>query len=546
MSESENRTNPNYSESNQPLEEAASTPPEDVGDRPAESAEASPDTEVGAQEWETVDFPHAIRIADLLQSGEADEAPTADSPPGEMTFDPALPENVAFSPPGKLLKPSAGEEMPSVPVESRSPNSHPQTPGEREALLERLQQDNGELHHRVEQLETLLHETRQSLQQQRSQALDRQKLLDRRTAELKTAREEGEHLAHQVNSLTQQIREQTNVIEGLSADFQTSQERLARMERECALTQERYNEHSQMLLQTQNLCRDLRSRLHRQQRHTLQFKAALEKCIENPQENAKAAIAAVGEPMSAGEVSSAESSEPSAPGESSSAGIVPKAQPIAPWSAPSDSEVVSILTAPPSGKPPADLSRYRLQPPATGETLPPKTVEASAEGTVAPPSTAQTEEKSRREDGPMWEDLDPLIQRPQSPGTSDRFSAPDPSSRESWSAEVPSPLTPLSRSEKPSSTPNPPQTPASRGGTSEEELLLKAKAYAEKLEGSSSQESEAVSAAPTEPSPNTTVTTASSTEEPNWPAPVVYPLRGNGKKRRSLSAVELPSFPNQK
>ncbi len=54
------------------------------------------------------------------------------------------------------------------------------------------------------------------------------------------------------------------------------------MERECAIIQTNYDEQSHRLLQSENVCRELRTRLMRQQRQTLQFKAALEKCLDAP------------------------------------------------------------------------------------------------------------------------------------------------------------------------------------------------------------------------------------------------------------------------
>jgi hypothetical protein len=58
------------------------------------------------------------------------------------------------------------------------------------------------------------------------------------------------------------------------------QQRIAQMEEEHAQTQQRYQEKTYQLQQVEHTCQELRSRLHRQQRHALQFKAALEKCLE--------------------------------------------------------------------------------------------------------------------------------------------------------------------------------------------------------------------------------------------------------------------------
>ncbi|MGL4499976.1 MAG: hypothetical protein ACRCU2_13005, partial [Planktothrix sp.] len=87
-----------------------------------------------------------------------------------------------------------------------------------------------------------------------------------------------------------------------------------------ALTQQRYNEQFHELVQFQNSNRELRSRLHRQQRQTLQFKVALERCLENKisLETGKQTL----ETLSSRE-------EQSLP---SSALLTPKAPPVQPWS----------------------------------------------------------------------------------------------------------------------------------------------------------------------------------------------------------------------
>ncbi|MEG3979167.1 hypothetical protein QT970_31840, partial [Microcoleus sp. herbarium8] len=81
----------------------------------------------------------------------------------------------------------------------------------------------------------------------------------------------------------QTLQSQEILVESLRNKLASSQTRLAIVERECASTVQRYNEQFHQLVATENVCRELRSRLHRQQRHTLQFKAALERSLEMPQ-----------------------------------------------------------------------------------------------------------------------------------------------------------------------------------------------------------------------------------------------------------------------
>ena len=120
---------------------------------------------------------------------------------------------------------------------------------------------------------------------------------------------------HSSNSdLVQQVTE-------LTAQLENSQQRVAQLERECSLTQASYNEQSHQLVQVENTCRELRSRLTRQQRHTLQLKVALEKCLEVPVPNYQSQVDTEWE---SGDLRDTPCLPP----------ISPQVQPIQPWSAP--------------------------------------------------------------------------------------------------------------------------------------------------------------------------------------------------------------------
>lgn len=70
------------------------------------------------------------------------------------------------------------------------------------------------------------------------------------------------------------IQQQQRVIAHLSQELHSQQMRLAQQEQEQL-------QSARLLEQTQANCQDLRARLKRQQQQTLQFKAALEQCIES-------------------------------------------------------------------------------------------------------------------------------------------------------------------------------------------------------------------------------------------------------------------------
>lgn len=81
------------------------------------------------------------------------------------------------------------------------------------------------------------------------------------------------------------------LVETLTEQLQSSHEQIAQLERECAAVQQRSNDNLQQFTQSEQTARDLRSRLHRQQRYTLQFKAALEKCLDVPPATAQGFVA---------------------------------------------------------------------------------------------------------------------------------------------------------------------------------------------------------------------------------------------------------------
>ena len=124
----------------------------------------------------------------------------------------------------------------------------------------------------------IIHQLRQDKRQLQERVWDLEATLNRI--------EHGPEIQQSVSRATSEIldgdaaRRQQSLVETIRAKLQTCEHQMARMEREFALTQQRYNEQTYQLQQSEQTCEELRSRLNRQQRYTLQFKAALEKCLE--------------------------------------------------------------------------------------------------------------------------------------------------------------------------------------------------------------------------------------------------------------------------
>jgi len=188
------------------------------------------------------------------------------------------------------------------------------------SLIQELNQCNSILLDRVSQLEEALERSQNALKAEVKRSQD-YSFAEYNSGpaiaqDLAAAQEQAIDLYNQLEFVHQTSQRQQILIETLTGQLETSQERVAELERESALVQQRYNEQTQLLAQQESNCRDLQARLHRQQRYTLQFKAALEKSLDVSQ------YEPVAEVLNA--VHSTES------------GLLPKVQHIEPWTSPLD------------------------------------------------------------------------------------------------------------------------------------------------------------------------------------------------------------------
>ncbi len=265
------------------------------------------------EEWQTVDFPHAIPV---------DQIPVSDSGGIEPMALSNLPEIPSFL-----------EKTPQV-----QPDIHSHAVGDHSTdFIHALQDCNQDLVERITELEAELDQCQQALR-------EKETLLNQRVQELGLAQEQVTRLFGKQELSNQVIQRQQVLVETLTQQWEDSQVKMAQMERDCALTQQRYNEQLHELMQTQNMYRELRSRLHRQQRHTLQFKAALERCLEQParlESQNRQPNPNPSERIRDATVLS--ESEPAQPITTvTSTPVVSKLPPVQPWSVQSDAEEESV------------------------------------------------------------------------------------------------------------------------------------------------------------------------------------------------------------
>lgn len=378
------------------------------------------------------------------------------------------------------------------------------------ALAQKMRQRNRRLLDQVTELREALKESQEALHSEQMRSRDRDTLLTQQIEEFNIVQEQLTRLFHTLESSHQAAQRQQILIETLSEQLQSSQERIAQLERECALTQQRYNEQSHQLLQAANTCRELRTRLHRQQRQTLQFKAALEKSLEMSSPS-----------------NSPGKQQPHQKSGITNPSVVPKAQPIKPWSAEPElledtSNIDTIWNRP---IPLAPLSAVSF---SEAEPIDVRRIEETDSLSIVDTSDsvetaiASSQESADTEMELEQELLAEMTFLAEASGLSEL---------QSDLADVQAPLTPELEANPDESEPpvpylsDPQETPSPEYTT---ELDIETETLNEEVWGDSTRE-------PAQP--NEVVLPQS-----NWPSPVLYPLRPP-KKRKSLAAIDLPSFP---
>jgi myosin heavy subunit len=412
----------------------------------------------------------------------------------------------------------------SSPVEADDPVTETRTKdADWFALIQKMRQRNRRLLDQMGELRQTLREKQETLQLEQMRSRDQETLLVQQTEEISTLQEQLSRLFHALESSHQAAQRQQILIETLSEQLQSSQERVAQLERECSLVQQRYNEQSHQLLQAANTCRELRTRLQRQQRQTLQFKVALEKSLE----------------MTA----SSNAAPPQQPRQRS--GVVPKAQPIQPWSAaPEVDEDISSFDT---------LWKQPIRLEATSTEFLSDTEPSEVRGSdgINLPSQAEASEPVEIVVAKRGS-----VSEAELFGTAAIASSPDTDAIElELEQELLDELTSLAQASgltefqadlanaQTNVTPEPEISPeesseATLSPSDVEQTLLSEDAYELDTELETPNEDLWEDSSADDPDQSDEVILP----QPNWPSPVLYPLR-SPKKRNSLAAIDLPSFP---
>lgn len=471
---------------------------------PLVSSETTPETREAAQEQPRISF---IGDAGGLRFDTSRE-PNSETAEAEdrNLFDIDLEELLRFEPVNitSLNESSASDRTQTID----SPNENPEISETETAdfdvlelvsLSEALQQQNNDLLSHVQDLERLLDECNRALESQIKRSQTAETKLAEQSKELGTTQEQLTRLFRELEASHQVAQRQQILIETLNHQLQSSQERVAELERQCAFIQQRYNEQSQILLQTETTRQELQDRLQRQQRYTLQFKAALDKCLDMP--TIKEINAEISNLLNSSE------NQNNPQNLSEAVQLLLKPQPIKPWSAASE------ITIKESNIPQDETSRNLLLP-EFGNPLPkfegnfesfsnPFLEIAKSDPNLGADLSEQSIDNPPGNFGEaeeaMWRELERLTQ-----GTTVNITP-----QETSVIPQPSDLLPANTEETPI------------------------------------KEAELLSATPTietnlEPAKNEQL--VDSKPHPISPSPIVYPQR-TPKKIKSLAAVDLPSFP---
>ncbi|MGV0027244.1 hypothetical protein [Phormidesmis priestleyi] len=578
MNEAENSNSPDWLEYSDSQDDSAQVVEGAIVSAIVVHSAAEEDTREDAENgWETINFPNALSVDQIPHTEELEQA-TAQIVQLKHQYKAAIDHTQVI------------EQQHTVAIE----------------CIRELEQRNRELTAQISRLEDALEQSRKATRLERrrwktqmlAQIAQTEEKLQAQAAivsQKDQAFTDAQHsiakLFHELEQSHQTAQKQQILIETLTGQLESSQEQVAQLERECALTQQRYDDQIQTVRQAENSCRDLRSRLHRQQRYTLQFKAALEKCLEVPSPQSQTEISEISEKSDAPVQLFAPKAQPVQPWSAQPEFLAVDAQfpegsiepdsysvPTTPtvWEVEPESPILESLSEPSlessdsADQPPlmpdawtsdsVELSEIALPQPPTQPTPVSYTIKP-AEETETPEEThhwnvqlfdlqpsVQTEVESTHSEADLEQKLNAALE------TFESDAETEPVALEKSLREEPAADLPISDSD----STTPPEI-------AETEIAM----LESKVDGESESASEALitpfeqvlldRVAPIlEASPFITLQPTAHTEpdseqvedvlktpfQSSGPSPVVYPLRST-KKRQSLAAVELPSFPRR-
>jgi len=172
-----------------------------------------------------------------------------------------------------------GSEFPDLPESLAKLVEQDQDVSE---LVSTVQQRYGTMHDRMVELDETLKQHQKSLALLQARSQNQEALLSQQSHELGVSHQHAARLMAELESANETAQRQQALVESLAHQLETAQNRINQFEAAQAQVQSGEELQAQRVAALEATCAELRSRLQRQQRYTLQFKAALEKCLEQP------------------------------------------------------------------------------------------------------------------------------------------------------------------------------------------------------------------------------------------------------------------------
>lgn len=147
-------------------------------------------------------------------------------------------------------------------------------------LAHKLREHNRKLLKKVFQLEQEVAETNNRIQEHQLRSQSTDLLIAQQAEEINHAQEDTAHVIKELESAKQEVHAQKVLVDNLTKQLETTKEKFTQLESKYALLQEKDNEQNHELSMKTQQVQELSDRLNRQQRYTLQYKAALDKYRE--------------------------------------------------------------------------------------------------------------------------------------------------------------------------------------------------------------------------------------------------------------------------
>ncbi|MGK7940083.1 MAG: hypothetical protein AB4062_08025 [Crocosphaera sp.] len=148
-------------------------------------------------------------------------------------------------------------------------------------LARKLRGQNRELLDTIVKLEQALATSRQQIQDYQQRSLHHNSLVSQQTTQLQSTQAQNSSLIEQLQQSQHQEKQQKQQLQVLQEKLNILQQTVADLEKEYAVLQEENGDKNEKITLQEEQIRELQQRLQRQQRYSLQYKAALDECLNS-------------------------------------------------------------------------------------------------------------------------------------------------------------------------------------------------------------------------------------------------------------------------